>query len=139
MHHWNGQCYTLPYVQQETQNIYQAKLLALDIHQKELELFCDLLIAFAYSKISATEKANAIYSDVMSYADSSALFNILAISKYYSALLALEQQDYEKALLIVNDMLAIIRRNENQAQIMFAIFEKLYIRIIEAQNKLKDH
>ena len=39
------------------QNIYQAKLLALDLHQKELELFCDLLIAYAYSKIGIEEKA----------------------------------------------------------------------------------
>ncbi len=40
------------------QNIYQAKLLALDLHQKELELFCDLLIAYAYSKIGIEEKQN---------------------------------------------------------------------------------
>ena len=115
------------------QNIYQAKLLALDIHQREIELFCDLLIAYAYSKISATEKAKAIYEDVQSYANVSALFNVLAMSKYYIALLALEQQDYEKATLIVNDVLAIIRKNDNQAQIMYAIFEKLYIAIVEAQ------
>lgn len=118
---------------QFAQNIYQAKLLALDIHQREIELFCDLLIAFAYSRISAKEKAKSIYDDVSSYANTSALFNVLAVSKYYTALLALEEQDYEKATLIVNDMLAIIRKNENQAQIMYAIFENLYISIIEAQ------
>ena len=118
---------------QFAQNVYQAKLLALEIHQHEIELFCDLLIAFAYSKISATEKARAIYNDVINFTENSALFNVMAIAKYYYATLLLEQQDYENATFVVNDMLAIIRRSDNQAQILYAIFEKLYIKIIQAQ------
>lgn len=111
------------------QNIYQAKLLALDLHQKELELFCDLLIAYAYSKIGITEKANAIYADVLESADKSAMFNILAAAKYCMALIS----QPEDALLLLNDTLASIQKFDNQAKIFYALFEKLYIDIAEKE------
>ena len=111
------------------QNIYQAKLLALDLHQKELELFCDLLIAYAYSKIGIAEKAKAIYSDVLESADKSAMFNILAAAKYCMALISAP----EEALLMVNDTLASIQKFDNQAKIFYALFEKLYIDIAEKE------
>lgn len=38
------------------QNIYQAKLLAADLHQIQLEMFCDLLIAYSYANIGITKK-----------------------------------------------------------------------------------
>ncbi len=111
------------------QNIYQAKLLALDLHQKELELFCDLLIAFAYSKIGITEKAKSIYFDILETAEKSAIFNITIIAKYFIALIS----PTEEALLLINDSLASIQRFDNQAKILYALFEKLYINIAEKE------
>lgn len=108
------------------QNIYQAKLLAEDIYQTEVKCFCDMLIAYAYSKIGITTKAEFIYKDVLQYAESSAMFNILLISKYF---LAKIEKDSEKALLITNDALDIIRKHDNQAVILFVLFEKLYINL----------
>lgn len=107
------------------QNIYQAKLLALDLHQRELELFCDLLIAYAYSKIGIEEKAKSIYADVLNIAEKSAMFNILSIAKYFMALVSTP----ENALLLVNDTLAVIQKYDNQAKVLYALFEKLYINI----------
>ena len=109
------------------QNIYQAKLLALDLHQKELELFCDLLIAYSYSKIGIEEKAKAIYNDVLETAQQSAIFNITAAARYLKALISTP----EEALLLVNDSLASIQKFDNQAKIFYALFEKLYINIAE--------
>lgn len=108
------------------QNIYQAKLLAEDIYQTEVKYFCDMLIAYAYSKIGITAKAEFIYNDVLQSSEKSAMFNILIISKY---LLAKLENDPQKALLIVNDALDLIRKHENQAIILFVIFEKLYIEL----------
>ncbi len=108
------------------QNIYQAKLLALDLHQKELELFCDLLIAYAYSKIGIEEKAKMIYSDVLNTAEKSAMFNITCAARYFKALVSKDE-----ALLLVSDSLAAIQKYGNQAKILYALFEKLYIDIAE--------
>ncbi len=116
------------------QNIYQAKLLALDLHQKELELFCDLLIAYAYSKIGIEEKAKSIYSDVLEGAEKSAMFNITCVAKYLKALLFKDE-----ALLLVNDSLAAIQKLGNQAKLLYALFEKLYIDIadIDTESELQ--
>lgn len=108
------------------QNIYQAKLLANDIHQREIELFCDLLIAYAYSKMGINQKAESIYKDVLESAEKSAIFNVLLLAKYLLAKIA---KTSEEALLLLNDSLALIRKNDNQARILYAMFEKFYIDI----------
>ena len=115
------------------QNIYQAKLLALDVQAKELELFCDLLIAYAYSKIGVPEKAEAIYNDVLLYAENSAMFMTIALAKYLLAKLRLEMGKPEETLLAINDTLAMLQKQENQAEIIYALFEKFYIDTVREQ------
>ena len=112
------------------QNIYQAKLLAEDLYQTEIKYFCDLLIGYAYSKKGINAKAEHIYNDVLENAEKSAMFNILLISKYFIAKL---EQDPQKILLTVNDSLDLIQKHNNQAVILYVLFEKLYIDL--AQNK----
>lgn len=115
------------------QNIYQAKILASEIHQREIEMFCELLIAYSYSKIGIKEKASAIYKDIFETAEKSAMFNILCIAKYMQAKLELESNNTETALLLINDTLALIQKYDNQSKILFAIFEKLYIEIAKSE------
>ena len=111
------------------QNIYQAKLLAADIHQREIELFCDLMIAYAYLKMGIKQKAEAIYKDVLKTAEKDAIFNILALSKYLLSLLRFEDKDYSRSLKTINDALSLVRKYDNQSQILYALCEKLYIDI----------
>ncbi len=113
---------------QFAQNIYQAKLLAEDIYQAELKYFCDLLIAYAYSKIGIDAKAKYICNDVLNNAEKSAMFNILMIAKYFIAKI---EKDPKKSLIIANDALDSIRRHNNQAAILYVLFEKLYMNIAE--------
>lgn len=113
------------------QNIFQAKLLAEDIHQIEIKYFCDLMIAYAYSKIGITTKAEFIYNDVLHCAESSAMFNITMVSRY---LLIKLEKDPQKALLMTNDALDFIRKHDNQAVILHVLFEKLYLDIVRENN-----
>ena len=119
------------------QNIYQAKLLASDIHQREIELLCDLLIAYAYAKLDVKEKAEYIYKDVLRTSEKNAMFNILASSKYLLALLKIEKGDLNKGLKLINDALALIRKYDNQSQILYALCQKLYVDILRSQES--DH
>lgn len=109
------------------QNIYQAKLLTADIHQLQLELFCDLLIANSYANIGITKKAESIYNDVLDRAEKSAIFNIILLAKYFIARLLIATTRQEEALLIINDTLALLQKNNNQAKIFYVLFEKLFI------------
>ena len=80
------------------------------------------------------EKAMIIYDDVMDIAETSAMFNILAIAKYLKSLLLIQKNESEKALLLINDALASIQKTDNQSKIMYAIFEKTYLKIIKEKD-----
>lgn len=113
------------------QNIYKAKLLASDLKETQLELFCDLLIGYAYAKMGVSKKANAIYNDVLEKSVFSAIFNIQATAKYFMAKLYISQNDTEAALLSINDALALLQKHENK--IFFVLFEKLLIELLKSE------
>ena len=116
------------------QNIYQAKLLSIEIGQKELELICDLLIGYAYMKVGVSKKAEIIFNDVLSIAKKSLLFNVICFARFLKIKLLINNSEKEKALLIINDALADIRKNGNNAKIFYAMFEKIYIDIVKDGN-----
>ena len=109
------------------QNIYQAKLLAADIHQTQIEMLCDLLIAYSYANIGIKQKAEIIYNDILEKAENSAIFNILTLAKYFIARLYISDNKLHDALMIINDTLALIQKYNNQAKIVYILFEKLFI------------
>lgn len=113
------------------QNIYQAKLLASDIRQYHLELFCDLLIAYSYANMGIAKKAETIYQDVLHKAETSAIFNIMTLARYFIALLKMSRSETEEALLLINDTLALLQNSNNQSKITFVLFEKLFIDIVQ--------
>lgn len=115
------------------QNIYQAKLLSTDIHQIQLEMLCDLLIAFSYAKLGIKEKAGAIYNDILEKSETSAIFNISTLAKYFIARLELENSSENEALLLINDTLALLQKYNNQAKIFYVLFEKLFIDLAKAE------
>lgn len=109
------------------QNIYQAKLLALDIHQHELEWFCDLLIGYAYAKAGVPQKAELIYKDIIEKSEKSAIFNTLVIAQYLLAGLKSSLGKQKESFILINDALSIIQKYNNQSKILYALVEKLYI------------
>jgi len=113
------------------QNIYQAKLLAIDVNQKELELLCDLMIGYAYFKTGFNEKAELIYDDVINISERSAMFNVICVAKYMKAMQKMTLQVAEEALLIVTESLAMIQKYNNLSKVLFVLFEKLYIELVE--------
>ena len=114
------------------QNVYQAKLLASDIHQTQLEMFCDLLIAHSYANMGIIKKAEIIYNDVLEKAQNSAIFNILVLAKYFIAKLYIKDDRFDEALQIINDTLALLQQYNNQAKILYVLFEKLFIEVVKA-------
>ncbi len=113
------------------QNIYQARLLAVEIHQKDLVLLCDLFIALAFFLNGDEKKAKKIIEDVLSISSQNAIFTVMLVSKYLMAKLLIKQAKAEEALVIINEGLKMINKYSNQAKILYALFEDLYIKIIE--------
>ena len=118
---------------QFAQNIYQAKLLAADLSQKQLEYLCELLIAYAYAQCDIFVKADAILHDVLEKAESSAIFNIVAAARYIIAKNKLRTGEVDEAMVLINDTLADIQNRDNVPQVFFAMFERLFIEVAEHQ------
>jgi hypothetical protein len=108
-------------------NIYQAKLLAADINQTQLEYICDMLIAYAYAKMGILAKAFYIYNDVLEISENSAIFNVSVLVNYLITLTRIENSENEDALIIINNILDMLQKRNNQAKVFYAMFEKLYI------------
>ena len=116
---------------QFAQNIYQAKLLAMDLNYKQLEYLCDVLIGYAYAQSGIDIKADAILNDVLNQVETSAIFNVVVITRYIIAKHKLKLGEHEEALMIINDTLAEIQKRENQPQVFYAMFERLFIDVAE--------
>ena len=109
------------------QNIFQAKLLAEDIQQYEIKLLCDLLIGYAYMKEQDTAKADIIFNDVIKISNNAGMFGMNIIAKYFLALLDIYTENTETAMLNINNIFARLRDKDNQASLLFVLFETLYI------------
>ncbi len=121
------------------QNIYQAKLLAADIHQAQLEYLCDILIAHSYAKLGILKKAHYILNDVFEKSENSAIFNINMFARYFIAKMYSSDNDYNESLLYINDALAILQKQNNQSLIFYIMFQQLFTDILKvSQNSLFD-
>ena len=116
------------------QNIYQAKLLAADIGEKQLEYFCELLIAYAYHKAGADLKSNAIISDIINQSEHSNIFGVNIISKYFKVQNLFDNTDNDEALKIINDVLGSLQKNQNEAEVFFAMYQRAFIDVVKQQN-----
>lgn len=115
------------------QNIYQAKLLALELNQKELEFVCDLLIGFAYSKLGITEKALAIYNDIITVSEKTSIFSPQILANYLKANL-LEKFAPEESLNLIEASLLQIKKYNNQQSIFSALYGKTLIKMVEQED-----
>ena len=116
-------------------NVYQAKLLSEDIHQTQLGYICDLLIAYAYSKIGIISKGLYICNDILEISEKSAIFNTTILANYLIAKTKIDCNENNEALTIINNVLDKIQIHNNQAKIFYAMFEKLYIETMQKCNQ----
>ena len=76
------------------------------------------------------EKAVSIYKDVHDTAERTAMFNILVIAKYLLAIIK-QKTNFDESMMLINDALSLLRKYSNQAQILFALVQKMYIKLAE--------
>lgn len=116
------------------EHIFQAKLLASDIHQKQLEMLCELLIAESYFKEGIVEKANQIYKDILELSESKGLFNTALLAKYFIAKMKIQENKTEEALVMVNEVLSALQNQDKPSQIHYVLFEKLLVETVSSYN-----
>ena len=108
--------------------------MAADIGEKQLEYFCEPLIAYAYHEAGADLKSNTIISDIINQSEHSNIFGINVISKYFKLQNLFDNTNVEEALKIINDVLSSLQKNQNEAQVFYAMYQRAFVDILKQQN-----
>lgn len=115
--------------------IYQAKLSAKMNNLTQIELFCDLLIGFAYFNLDQLQKSSAIYHSVLEVSTKNGLKMITYLAWYFISVLKLKQQETDMAFGITNNVVVQLEKDSNAGDFLFFLFRVLLSQILIAKNE----
>lgn len=112
------------------EDIYRAKVIAKDNRLHQLELFCDLLIGYAYLQLESYKKADAIIYQIIKAANEKGMTTLLYIAWYVMSELHLRQHKYDVAFGIVNNSLIQLEKNNTTSEYLLMLFKYNMFKIL---------
>ena len=110
--------------------IYKAKIAAKNSGIYQLELFADLMIAYAYLKVDSFQKAEHITYDIIRRASYIGMTTILYAAWYVMSEIQIKQNKYDIAFGIVNNSLIQIEKNNNTTEYLLMLFKYSMFKIM---------
>ena len=117
------------------EEIYEAKLIAKSSHMFQIELFIDLMIAYAYLKLCSFRKASAIIYQIIKTANECGLTNLLYIAWYVMSELNLAQGKYIVTYGILNNSLIQLEKADNSNEYLMLLFKYNMYKVLRFQQK----
>lgn len=112
------------------EDIYRAKVIAKDNRLHQLELFCDLLIGYAYLQLESYKKADAIIYQIIKAANEKGITTLLYVAWYVMSELHLRQHKYDVAFGIVNNSLIQLEKNNTTSEYLLMLFKYNMFKIL---------
>lgn len=112
------------------EDIYRAKVIAKDNRLHQLELFCDLLIGYAYLQLESYKKADAIIYQIIKAANEKGMTTLLYVAWYVMSELHLCQHKYDVAFGIVNNSLIQLEKNNTTSEYLLMLFKYNMFKIL---------
>ncbi|MDD3435924.1 MAG: hypothetical protein PHC64_02115 [Candidatus Gastranaerophilales bacterium] len=116
-------------------NIYQAKLSAKMHKLSQIELFCDLLIGYAYFNLEKIQKASLIYYNVLEASSRNGLKIITYLAWYLISVLKYQQQEIEIAFGLTKNVVVQLEKDRNSGDFLFFLLRILLAKIFIARNE----
>ena len=110
--------------------IYKAKIAAKNTGVYQLELFADLMIAYAYLKAKSYEKAEHITYNIIKHTSNNGMTAILYLAWFVMSEIQIKQKKFEVAFGIVNNTLIQIEKNNNSSEYVLMLFKYNMFRIL---------
>lgn len=104
-------------------NIYKAKSAAKYNGLYLLELFADLMIAYAYMQLGNYKKADNIIFKIIKTANQNGMTTLLYAAWYVMGELHLKQNKYEVAFGIINNSLIQLEKNNTSGEFLLMLFK----------------
>lgn len=117
------------------EEIYEAKLIAKQSHMFQIELFIDLMIAYAYLKLCSFRKASAITYQIIKTANECGLTNLLYIAWYVMSELNLAQGKYTVTYGILNNSLIQLDKADHANEYIMLLFKYNMYKVLRFQGK----
>ena len=105
------------------EHIYKAKIAAKISKLHQLELFCDLLIGYAYMKLRSFKKADSIIYKIIKTTNNNGMTTLLYVAWYVMSELHLKQDKYEIAYGIINNSLIQLEKNNITSEYLLMLFK----------------
>ncbi len=105
------------------EEIYEAKLIAKQYHLFQIELFIDLMIAYAYLKLCSFRKASAIIYQIIKTANESGLSNLLYAAWFIMSDLYMAEGKYIVTYGILNNALIQLEKSDNANEYLMLLFK----------------
>ena len=115
---------------QFAENIYRAKIFAKNNRIHQLELFCDLMIGFAYMELQSFQKADSIIYKIIQQTNKNGMTTLLYIAWWVMSELHLKQNKYDVAFGIVNNSLIQLEKNNTTSPYLLMLFKYSLFKIM---------
>ena len=116
------------------EHIYKAKIAAKLNRLHQLELFCDLLIGYAYMELESYKKAESIIYKIIKTTNNNGMTTLLYVAWYVMSELHLKQNKYEVAYGIVNNSLIQLEKNNITSEYLLMLFKYNMYKIMMFKN-----
>lgn len=103
--------------------IYKAKISAKSSNLHQLELFCDLMIGYAYMQLGSYKKAEAIIYKIIKATNNNGMTTLLYVAWYIMSELHLKQNKYDVAFGIANNSLIQLEKNSITSEYLLMLFK----------------
>ena len=117
------------------EEIYEAKLVAKASHMLQIELFTDLMIAYAYLKLCSFRKASAMIYQIIKTANECGLTNLLYIAWYVMSELNMAQGKYIVTYGILNNSLIQLEKADYSNEYLMFLFKYNMYKVLRFQQK----
>ncbi len=105
------------------EHIYKAKIASKIAKIHQLELFCDLLIGYAYMQLGSYVKANSIIYKIIKTTNNNGMTTLLYVAWYIMSELHLKQHKYDVAFGIINNSLIQLEKNNVTSPYLLMLFK----------------
>lgn len=116
------------------ETVYKAKVAAKYAGQHQLELFADLLIAYAYMKVNSGDKAEYIVTKVINETNKYGMTNVLYSAWYVMSEIYLKLNRFKVAYGIINNSLIQLEKNDNTSEYLLMLFKYNMYKIMMFKN-----
>lgn len=113
---------------------YKAKVKAKKYKLFQLELFADLLIAYAYIQVESFKKAEFIITEIISQTNIIGMTNILYIAWFVLSELYLKMHKFKVAYNIINNSLIQLEKSNNTSEYLLMLFKYNMYKVMMYKN-----